>query len=52
MEEELGTPNDHVELHQTVRDGPTQQNSIQKTTELPKPGQTIECKLANDDDLE
>ena len=52
MEEELGTPNDHVEQHQTVRDGPTKQNSIRETIELPKPGQTIECKLTNDDDSE
>ena len=50
--EELGTPRDHVEQHQTVRDGPTKQNPNQKTIELPKPGQTIECKLANDDDSE
>ena len=28
------------------------QNPIRKTVELPKPGQTIECKLANDDDSE
>ena len=52
VEEELRTPSDHVEQHQTVRDGPTKQNPIQKTIELPKPGQTIECKLANDDDSE
>ena len=50
VEEELGTPSDHVEQHQTVRDKPTKQNPIWKTIELPKPGQTIECKLANDDD--
>ena len=49
MEEELGTPSDHVE-HQTVREGSTKQNPIQKTIELCKPGQTIECKLTNDDD--
>ena len=35
-----------------MRDGPTKQNPIRKTIELPKPGQTIECKLTNDDDLE
>ena len=52
VEEELGTPSDHVEWHQTVRDEPTKQNPIQKTIELPKPGQTIECKLTNDDDSE
>ena len=52
VEEELGTPRDHVEQHQTVRDGPTKQNPIQKTIELPKPGKTIECKLTNDDDSE
>ena len=52
MEEELGTPSDHVEQHQTVRSGPTKQNSIRKTIDLPKSGQTIECKLANDDDSE
>ena len=28
VEEELGTPSDHVEQHQTVRDGPTKQNPI------------------------
>ena len=50
VEEELGTPSDHVEQHQTVRDKPTKQNPIWKTIELPKPGQTIECKLAKDDD--
>ena len=50
--EELGTLNDHVEQHQTVRNGLPKQNSNQKEIELPKPGQTIECKLANDDDLE
>ena len=27
VEEELGTPSDHVEQHQTVRDGPTKQNT-------------------------
>ena len=52
MEEELGTPSDHVEQHQTVIGGPTKQNSIWKMIELPKLGQTIECKLANDDDSE
>ena len=52
MEEELGTPSDHVEQYQTVRDGPTKQNLIRKTIELPKSGQTIECKLVNDDDSE
>ena len=52
LEEELGTLSDHVEQHQTVGDGPTKQNPIQKTIELPKPGQTIEYKLANDDDSE
>ena len=52
VEEELEIPSDYVEQHQTVRDGPTKQNPIWKTTELPKPGQTIECKLANDDDSE
>ena len=52
MEEELGTPSDHIEQQQTVRDGPTKQNPIQKTIELPKPEQTIECNLANDDDSE
>ena len=35
-----------------MRDGPTNQNPIWKTIELPKPGQTTECKLANDDDSE
>ena len=30
IEEELGTLSDHVEQHQTVRDGPTKQNPIQK----------------------
>ena len=50
VEEELGSPSDHVEQHQTVRDGPTKQNPIRKTIALPKPGQTIECKLTNDDD--
>ena len=49
VEEELGTPSDHVEQHQTVRDWPTKQNPIRKTIELPKPEQTIECKLANND---
>ena len=43
VEEKLRAPSDHVEQHQTVRDGPTKQNPIQKTIELPKPGQTIEC---------
>ena len=52
VEEELGTLNDHVEQHQTMRNGLPKQNSNQKKIELPKPGQTIECKLANDDDLE
>ena len=52
VEEELGTPRGHVEQHQTVRDGPTKQNSIRKTIGLPKPGLTIECKLANGDDSE
>ena len=52
VEEELGAPSDHVEQHQTVSDGPTKQNPIRKTIELPKPGQTIECKLTNDDDSE
>ena len=52
VEEELGTPSDHVEQHQTVREGPTKQNLIQKTIELLKPGQTIECKLVNDDGSE
>ena len=52
MEEELGTPRDHVEQHQTMRDGPSKQNPIRKTIELPKLRQTIECKLANDDDSE
>ena len=52
VEEELETPSDHVKQHQTVRDGPTKQNPIWKTTELPKPGQTIEYKLANNDDSE
>ena len=52
VEEELGTPSDHVERYQTERDGPTKQNPIRKTIELPEPGQTIECKLANDDDSE
>ena len=47
--EELGTLNDHVEQHQTVRNGLPKQNSNQKEIELPKPGQTIECKLANND---
>ena len=51
VEEELVTPSDHVE-HQTVRDGPTKQNPIWKTIELPKPEPTIECKLTNDDDSE
>ena len=51
MKEELGTPSDHAE-YQTVRDGPTKQNPIRKTIELPKTGKTIECKLANDDDSE
>ena len=37
VEEELGTPSDHVEQHQTVIDWPTKQNPIQKTIELPKP---------------
>ena len=50
VEEELGTLNDHVEQHQTVRNGLPKQNSNQRKIELPKPGQTIECKLANDDD--
>ena len=40
VKEELETPSDHVEQHQTVRDGPTKQNPISKTIELPKPGQT------------
>ena len=35
-----------------MRDGPTKQNPIRKTIEFPKPGQTIECKLTNDDDTE
>ena len=48
VEEELENPSDHVK-HQTVRDGPTKQIPIRKTIELVKPGQTIECKLANDD---
>ena len=52
VEEELGTPCDLVEQHQTVRDGPNKQNPIRKTIELLKPGQTIECKLTNDDDSE
>ena len=52
VEEELGTPSDCVEQHQTVRDGPTKQNPNRKTIELPKPGQTIGCKLANKDDSE
>ena len=52
VEEELGIPSDHVEQHQTVRNGPTKQNPIRKTIELPKPDQNIECKLANDDDSE
>ena len=47
VEEELGTLNDHVEQHQSVRNGLPKQNSNQK-----KPGQTIECKLANDDGSE
>ena len=51
VEEELGTPSDHAE-QQTVRNGPTKQNPIRKTIELPKPEQTIECKLTNDDDSE
>ena len=50
--EELGTLNDHVEQHQTVRNGLPKQNSNKIKIELPKPGQTIECKLANDDDSE
>ena len=52
VEEELGTLSDHVEQHQTVGDGPMKQSPIRKTIELPKPGQTIECKLTNDDDSE
>ena len=52
VEEQLGTPSDHVEQYQIERDGPTKQNPIRKTIELPKPGQTIECKLTNDDDLD
>ena len=52
VEQELGIPSDHIEQHQTVRDGPTKQNPIRKIVELPKPGQTIECKLTNDDDSE
>ena len=50
VEEELGTLNDQVEQHQTVRNGLPKQNSNKKKIELPKPRQTIECKLANDDD--
>ena len=49
VEEELGTLNDHVEQHQTVRNGLPKQNSNQRKIEFPKPGQTIECKFANDD---
>ena len=30
VEEELGTPSDHVEHHQTVRDGPTKQNQFER----------------------
>ena len=41
MEEELGTPRDHFEQHQTVRDGPTKQNPIWKINELPKPRQLL-----------
>ena len=52
VEEEFGTSSDHVKQHQTVRDGPTKQNPIQKTNELLKPGQSIECKLTNDSDSE
>ena len=52
VEEELGTPSDHVEQHQTVRDRLTKQNPSQKTIELPKLGQTTESKLTNDDDSE
>ena len=52
VEEELGNLNDHVEQHQIVRNELPKQNSNQKKIELPKPGQTIACKLANDDDLE
>ena len=52
VEEELGTLNDHVEQHLTVRNELPKQNSNQRKIELPKPGQTTECKLANDDDSE
>ena len=51
MEEELQTPS-YLGQHQTLRDWQTKQNPIQKTIELPKPGQSIECKLTNDDDSE
>lgn len=52
--EEPGTLNDHVAQHQTVREAHVlpKQNPIHKTITLPKPGQSIKCKLANDDDSE
>ena len=37
VEEQLGTLNDHVEQHQTVRNGQPKQNSNRKKIELPKP---------------
>ena len=52
MKEKLRIPSDHVEQHQTVRDGPIKQNPIQMTIEVPKPGQIIEWKLANGNDSE
>ena len=56
MEESLETPieDDNVEQHLTMgaRGRPLKQKSSPKTIELPKPGQTIKCRLANDDDSE
>lgn len=48
MEETLKTLNDIVKQLQTVltRKGQHKQNIISKTIKLPKPGQTIKCKLA------
>ena len=57
IDEDLETP-DNVEQHPTVeaRDrAPNldpKQDSTPKKTELPKPGQTIKYKLANDTDSE
>lgn len=54
MNGDLGTTNNNVEQHQTVeaRDRPHKQDFTPKKIELPKPGQTIKCKLANDTDPE